>query len=51
MREHSREFRLAAMCRVFNVHRSGYYAWLHTPYSPRAIEDRRLSGLIKQAWL
>jgi putative transposase len=51
MREHHREFRLATMCRVLRVHRSGYYAWLHTPHSPRAIEDTRPSGLIKQAWL
>ncbi len=33
------------------VHPSGYYAWCVTPESPRAIEDRRLLGLIKQSWL
>ena len=39
------------MCRVLNVHFSGFYAWLHNPESPRAKVNRRLVGLIKQAWL
>lgn len=33
------------------VHPSGYYAWLETPHCPRAIEDKRLLGHIKQSWL
>ena len=51
MKDHAREFRLAAMCRVLGVHRSGYYAWLQAPLSERAKEDQRLLGSIKQAWL
>ncbi len=51
MREHTREFRLIAMCRVLGVHRSGYYAWRRSPHSARAKEDQRLLGLIKHAWL
>lgn len=51
MREHVREFRLSSMCRVFRVHRSGYYAWRRSPQSARAREGQRLLGLIKQAWL
>lgn len=39
------------MCRVFGVHRSGYYAWLRCPFSERAKENRRLTGLVKQVWL
>jgi len=39
------------MCRVLKVHFSGFYAWLHSPESPRAKANRRLVGLIKQAWL
>lgn len=51
MRDHVHEFRLSAMCRVLEVHRSGYYAWLSSPLSERAKEDRRLLGLIKHSWL
>jgi putative transposase len=39
------------MCKVLEVHRSGFYAWLNHPLSPRAKEDRRLAGKIKQFWL
>ena len=39
------------MCRVLKVERSGYYAWLKSPESDRAKEDRRLLGLIKHQWL
>ena len=51
MRAHIREFRLAAMCRVLGVHRSGYYAWLREGVSAREREDQRLLGLIKHHWL
>jgi len=33
------------------VHPSGYYAWLKEPHSKRYKENKRLLGLIKQAWL
>jgi putative transposase len=39
------------MCRVMNVHHSGYYAWRTSPTSARQREDVRLLGLIKQFWL
>lgn len=39
------------MCRVFNVHRSGYYAWLQSPLSARALDDARMVDLAKQCWL
>lgn len=39
------------MCRVLNVHRSGFYAWLKNPTSNRAQEDKRLLGQIKQFWM
>ena len=51
MRDHRDEFRVFSMCRVLKVNRSGYYAWLASPLSARAKEDRRLAGLIKHAWL
>lgn len=50
MKDHRHEFRLAAMCRVLRVTRSGYYAWLKTPMSERAKEDQRLRAQVKQAW-
>jgi putative transposase len=36
---------------MMSVHRSGYYAWRKQPQSPRQVEDARVLGLIKQAWL
>jgi putative transposase len=51
MRDHLREFRLIAMCRVLGVQRSGYYAWLQEQASARAREDERLLGRIKHFWL
>jgi putative transposase len=34
------------MCRVLKINRSGFYAWLKTPVSKRAIEDQRLLSQI-----
>jgi putative transposase len=39
------------LCRVLDVHPSGYYAWRRSPLSARALEDRRQTSLIKQSWL
>lgn len=39
------------MCKVLEVHRSGFYAWLQQPLRSRAREDLRLAGKIKQFWL
>lgn len=39
------------MCRVLEVHRSGFYAWLNKPESKRSQEDTRLLGQIKQYWI
>jgi len=51
IQSHSREFPVPAMCQAFDVHRSGFYAWLKNPLSRRAGEDQRQTGLIKQSWL
>ena len=32
------------------VHPSGFYAWLKPPFSKRAIEDKRQTDLLKEAW-
>lgn len=47
IRDNQREFPVQAMCRVFKINRSGYYAWLSKPLSDRAIEDQRLLKRIK----
>jgi len=39
------------MCAVMQLHPSGYYAWKAAPNCPRAQDDQRLLGLLKQAWL
>ena len=42
IREHEGEFRVARMCSVLRVSRSGYYHWLDRPESTRVREDREL---------
>ena len=39
------------MCRVLEVHRSDFCAWLKQPKSQRQREDERLLGQIKQFWI
>jgi len=51
MRKYQHEFSVVAMCRVFKLHRSGFYAWLQKPLSDRAIEDNRLLKLIKKFYV
>lgn len=51
IKAHRALFSICAMCRVLGVQRSGFYAWLKTPSSPRAKDNERLTGLIKQSWL
>jgi putative transposase len=47
IRDNQYELPAQAMCRVFKINRSGYYAWLSKPSSARAIEDQRLLKPIK----
>ena len=42
---------MRTLCRALEVHPGGYYAWLQKPLSQREIEDKRLTGQIKQHWL
>jgi len=37
------------LCRVLRVSRAGFYAWCGRPPSPRAVEDARLTVLIREA--
>jgi putative transposase len=51
IKAHEHRFPVRTLCRMMSVHRSGYYAWLKQPQSPRKADDARVVGLIKQAWL
>jgi putative transposase len=51
IREHSGRWPVRWLCSLLDVHASGFYAWQRQPRSARAVEDERLSGLIKQFWL
>lgn len=50
IQDHATVFPVRRMCSLLDVHPSGYYAWRSSPHSPRALEDRRLVGLIRQSW-
>ena len=50
IREHRFEFKVRTMCRMLRVHPSGFYFWLKQPFSKRDLEDKRQTGLLKQAW-
>ena len=41
---------MTTLCRILRVHRSGYYAWLTSPRSKRAIEDDRLLTRIRASF-
>ncbi|MDR7336281.1 putative transposase, partial [Roseateles asaccharophilus] len=51
IKAHETQHGVRRMCKVMQVHPSGYYAWKAEPQSPRSKDDQRLSGLLKQAWL
>jgi putative transposase len=38
---------ITIMCRVLEVSRSGYHAWMRRPLGPRAVEDARLTARIR----
>jgi len=48
--KHRPLFSVRAMCRCLRIHPSGFYAWLKKPFSRRAIEDKRQTKLIEDAW-
>lgn len=50
MSEHRHEYPLAMMCRVLQVARAGFYAWLQCPVSDRSKDDTRLLELIRHSY-
>src|SRR6478735_8136807 len=48
---HQNQYAVKTMCRLLNITRSGYYAWLKEPVSNRAQEDARLLRLIRASFV
>ncbi|WP_217809421.1 IS3 family transposase, partial [Lonsdalea britannica] len=48
--EHRAEWGVMTMCRVLNVARAGFYAWLHNPVSERERDNQRLLTLIRDSY-
>jgi len=51
MERHEHEHGVRRMCLCLQVHPSASYACKAQPQSPRAKDDQRLLGLLRQAWL
>ena len=43
------DYPLTVLCHALGVSRPGYYAWVGRPPSRRAVEDRRLAILVREA--
>ena len=51
IKENRDQYDVKTMCRVLEVTRSGYYAWLNEPISHRVQEDARLLRLIRASFV
>jgi len=50
IKENRHQYSVERLCRLLEVARSGYYAWLREPLSRRAQEDARLLRLIRTSF-
>jgi putative transposase len=48
IKQHRQEFGVPMMCDALNVSRSGYYAWVDRPTSPRQLRQEQLVERIRQ---
>ncbi|EBQ8978954.1 IS3 family transposase [Salmonella enterica subsp. enterica serovar Albany] len=51
IRDNTRCWPVRLLCRVLDVHPSGFYAWFQQPHSQREQANQMLTGQIKQFWL
>ena len=51
IKSHQDQYAVKTMCRLLDVTRSGYYAWLKEPISNRAQADARLLRLIRASFV
>ncbi|MGL4475254.1 MAG: IS3 family transposase [Shewanella sp.] len=51
IKSRSETYPVRLLCQTMNTHPSGYYEWLKAPNSQRDINDKKLTGRIKQSWL
>ena len=51
IKSHENQHAVRRMCRLLDLHPSGYYAWCKAPESERPLDDTRLLGRIGQSWL
>lgn len=50
IKAHRGDVSVRSMCRVLRMHYSGFYAWLKSPLSHRALEDARQTVMLQEAW-
>ncbi|WP_254660230.1 MULTISPECIES: IS3 family transposase [Lysinibacillus] len=51
IQQHRHEFRVAKMCEVLGVSRSGYYEWLNRPKSNQKERKEKLTSQIKRVYM
>ena len=50
IKDNSDSFHVAAMCRAFQVSRSGYYRWLKAEPSLRTLRSQRIHASVRQVY-